>query len=62
MARKVFSCYFDRDVMRVMQVRNSWVVRLGDPATPFYDEADFEDGQGADAGDHQIARHYRAAS
>jgi len=44
MARKVFfSFHYDRDVRRVVQVRNSWVVRrLGD-AQPFYDKAEFEE-------------------
>jgi hypothetical protein len=43
MARRVFfSFHYDRDVFRVMQVRNSWVLRPGDSAQPFYDKADFE--------------------
>lgn len=43
MARKVFfSFHYDRDVMRIMQVRNSWVARPGDTAVPFYDKAEFE--------------------
>ena len=43
MARKVFfSFHYDRDVRRVVQVRNSWVVRPGDEAQPFYDAAEFE--------------------
>ncbi|EPE98430.1 TIR domain-containing protein [Rhizobium grahamii] len=43
MARKVFfSFHYQRDVMRVMQVRNSWVVRSKGEATPFYDKAEFE--------------------
>ncbi|WP_440235049.1 TIR domain-containing protein [Brevundimonas diminuta] len=43
MARKVFfSFHYDRDVRRVVQVRNSWVVRPGGEAPPFYDKAEFE--------------------
>ena len=43
MARKVFfSFHYDRDVHRVVQIRNSWVVRPEGEATPFYDKAEFE--------------------
>src|ERR1700722_3356162 len=43
MARKVFfSFHYDHDVRRVVQVRNSWVIRPGDEAQPFYDSAEFE--------------------
>lgn len=43
MARKVFfSFHYDRDVRRVVQIRNSWVVRLRGAAQPFYDKADWE--------------------
>lgn len=43
MARKVFfSFHYDRDVHRVVQVRNSWVVRAHGEAPPFYDKAEFE--------------------
>jgi hypothetical protein len=43
MPRQVFfSFHYDRDVRRVVQVRNSWVVRPGDGAPPFYDKAEFE--------------------
>lgn len=43
MARRVFfSFHYARDVRRVVQVRNSWVVRPGDEAPPFYDKAEFE--------------------
>lgn len=46
MARRVFfSFHYDRDVMRVMQVRNSWVVRPQSEAQPFYDAADFEEAK-----------------
>ncbi|WP_164015241.1 TIR domain-containing protein [Pyxidicoccus trucidator] len=44
MARKVFfSFHYDRDVRRVVQVRNSWVVRPEGEAQPFYDKAEFEE-------------------
>ena len=43
MARKVFfSFHYDRDVRRVVQVRNSWVVRAKGEAQPFLDKADWE--------------------
>ena len=43
MARRVFfSFHYDRDVRRVVQVRNSWVVRLKGEAQPFLDKADWE--------------------
>lgn len=43
MARKVFfSFHYQRDYWRVNQVRNSWVIRLGNDATPFYDRAEWE--------------------
>jgi hypothetical protein len=43
MARRVFfSFHYDRDVRRIVQVRNSWVARPGDEAQPFFDKADFE--------------------
>lgn len=44
MPRKVFfSFHYERDVHRVMQVRNSWVLRPGGEASPFYDKAEFEE-------------------
>ena len=44
MARRVFfSFHYDRDVRRVVQVRNSWVVRGEREAQPFYDKAEFEE-------------------
>jgi hypothetical protein len=44
MARKVFfSFHYDRDVRRVVQVRNAWVVRPDGEAQPFYDKAEFEE-------------------
>lgn len=46
MARRVFfSFHYTRDVRRVVQVRNSWVVRPGDEAQPFYDAAAFEEAK-----------------
>lgn len=46
MARRVFfSFHYARDVMRVTQVRNSWVIRAGDEAQPFYDAAEFEEAK-----------------
>lgn len=46
MARKVFfSFHYNRDVRRIVQVRNSWVVRSKGEAQPFYDKADFEEAK-----------------
>lgn len=46
MGRKVFfSFHYDRDVRRVVQVRNSWVVRPEGEAQPFYDKAEFEEAK-----------------
>jgi len=46
MARRVFfSFHYARDVVRVMQVRNSWVVRGKGEAQPFYDKAEFEEAK-----------------
>lgn len=43
LARKVFfSFHYERDVRRIVQVRNSWVVRPGDEAQAFFDKAEFE--------------------
>jgi hypothetical protein len=43
LARRVFfSFHYDRDVRRVVQVRNSWVVRAKGEAQPFMDKADWE--------------------
>lgn len=43
MARKVFfSFHYARDVRRVVQIRNSWVVPSQREAQPFYDKAEFE--------------------
>lgn len=43
MARRVFfSFHYARDVRRIVQVRNSWVVRAKGEAQPFYDAAEFE--------------------
>lgn len=46
MARKVFfSFHYERDVRRVVQVRNSWIFRPGGEAQPFYDKAEFEEAK-----------------
>lgn len=46
MARKVFfSFHYERDVRRVTQVRNSWVLRPESEAQPFYDKAEFEEAK-----------------
>src|SRR4051812_23003091 len=46
MARKVFfSFHYDREVRRVVQVRNAWVVRPEGEAQPFYDAAEFEEAK-----------------
>lgn len=46
MARKVFfSFHYDRDVRRVVQVRNAWVMRPEGEAQPFYDKAEFEEAK-----------------
>ena len=46
MARRVFfSFHYDRDVRRIQQVRQSWVVRAKGEATPFHDKAAFEDAK-----------------
>ena len=43
MTRKVFfSFHYANDVRRVVQVRNSWVVRLKGEAQPFFDKAQWE--------------------
>ena len=46
MARRVFfSFHYDRDVRRIQQVRQSWVMRPGSEAQPFYDAAEFEEAK-----------------
>lgn len=46
MARRVFfSFHYERDVRRIVQIRNSWVVRPEDDAQPFYDKAEFEEAK-----------------
>jgi len=46
MVRKVFfSFHYERDVRRIVQVRNSWVVRAKGEAQPFYDAAEFEEAK-----------------
>lgn len=43
MARRVFfSFHYDRDIRRVIQVRNSWVVRSERETQPFLDKAEWE--------------------
>lgn len=43
MARRVFfSFHYDRDIRRVVQVRNSWIIRAGNETQPFMDKADWE--------------------
>ncbi len=43
MARRVFfSFHYKRDVRRVVQVRNSWVIRAKGDAQPFLDKAEWE--------------------
>lgn len=41
--RKVFfSFHYDRDIWRVSQVRNSWLIRAGNTTQPFLDKATWE--------------------
>jgi hypothetical protein len=43
MARRIFfSFHYDRDIRRVVQVRNSWVVRSEKETQPFLDKAEWE--------------------
>lgn len=43
MARRVFfSFHYQRDVCRVVQVRNSWVIRPNSESQPFLDKAEWE--------------------
>ena len=43
MARRVFfSFHYSRDIRRIVQVRNSWVVRAKGEAQPFLDKAEWE--------------------
>lgn len=41
----LFGFHYARDVRRVVQVRNSWVVRPGGQTQPFYDKAEFEEAK-----------------
>jgi hypothetical protein len=42
-ARRIFfSFHYERDIRRVAQIRNSWVVRAKGTAQPFYDKAEWE--------------------
>ena len=43
--RVFFSFHYERDVRRIQQVRQSWVVRQSGEAPPFYDKADFEEAK-----------------
>jgi hypothetical protein len=46
MVRRVFfSFHYERDVRRIQQVRNSWVVREKGMSPPFYDKAEFEEAK-----------------
>lgn len=46
MPRKVFfSFHYERDVRRIQQVRQSWVIRESGATQPFYDKAEFEDAK-----------------
>lgn len=46
MTRRVFfSFHYNRDVRRIVQVRNSWVIRPDGAAQPFYDAAEFEEAK-----------------
>jgi hypothetical protein len=61
MARRVFfSFHYERDVRRIQQVRQSWVVRPGDEAQPFFDAAAFEEAKTDDREwvRHEIKRSY----
>lgn len=52
MARKVFySFHYDKDISRVMTVRNRWVTQGGQMASQIIDKAEFESlkRQGDDA-------------
>jgi len=43
MARRVFfSFHYDRDIRRVVQIRNSWVVRSEKETQPFLDKGEWE--------------------
>lgn len=43
MARRVFfSFHYERDVRRIVQIRNSWLIRANGEAQPFMDKADWE--------------------
>ncbi|MET3414047.1 TIR domain-containing protein [Methylobacterium sp. 1030] len=46
MARRVFfSFHYGRDVRRIQQIRQSWVIRAQGEAQPFYDTAAFEEAK-----------------
>lgn len=51
MARKLFfSFHYECDVRRVVQVRNSWVIRPEGEAQPFYNKAEFEEAKKCSGG------------
>ena len=43
--RVFFSFHYERDVRRIQQVRNSWVVGEKGAAPPFYDKPEFEEAK-----------------
>ena len=55
MTRRVFfSFYYQRDIFRVNQVRNSWMIRPENETQPFYDKSLWEETQ--KKGDSAIQR------
>lgn len=64
MVRKVFfSFHYDRDVRRVVQIRNAWVIRKRGEAQPFYDKAEFEEAKSRRGGiKHWIEEQLRGTS
>ncbi|QOT82067.1 TIR domain-containing protein [Cupriavidus basilensis] len=43
MVRRVFfGFHYDREVHRIVQIRNSWIVRAKEEDQPFYDKVDFD--------------------
>ena len=65
MARKVFFSFnYDRDVRRVVQVRNSWRIRPGNESQPFLDKAEWESikRQGNAAIENWIERQFKGTT
>ena len=61
--RVFFSFHYARDVRRIQQVRQSWVVRERGEAQPFYDNADFEEAKRRAGGiQHWIDRQLQGCS